>query len=86
MNVTRLHPAILVRNLRAAVVYYTLWLQYNSRIRLRPITLFHRPLIYTVGILIYNYILVCKAPNAHLGIQPSPYVLIFTSRFTYESF
>ena len=45
MNVTRLHPAILVRNLRAAVVYYTLWLQYNSRIRLGPITLFHRPLI-----------------------------------------
>lgn len=45
LNVTRLHPAILVRNLRAPVVYYTLWLQYNSRIRLGPITLFQRPLI-----------------------------------------
>jgi len=30
MNVTRLHPAIQVRNLRAPVVSYTLWLQYRS--------------------------------------------------------
>jgi hypothetical protein len=45
MNVTRLQPAIQVCNLCAPLVSYTLWLQYSSRIRLGPITLFHRSLI-----------------------------------------
>jgi len=45
LNVTRLRPTILVCNLRAPVVYYTLWRQYSSSIRLGPTIPFHHSLI-----------------------------------------
>lgn len=41
---------------------------------------------HTLGTLIYNYVLVCKAPNADLGIHHSSCGVLFTTRFTYESF